>query len=133
MDGLLGLAVASGIKGYYLLESDSSFIESASFALSQGKFASSKLAPLADTQFCANPLESQQIGKNECVGGKCSGNGTTSAGVRVFEQNNKIAESAEGGKFEYSNIDEREVSRFFGYKSTQHMINSISPIKAKLN
>ncbi len=133
LDGLMGLAIASGIKGYDLVESDARFLQSASIALTEGFFNSSEFTPAEAGQYCIVPVEVQQVGKNECVNRKCSGSGSLMAGVRVFDQSSKVAESAEGGKFEFSSIDEVEVSKFFGYKSFQHMTNSIPPIKAKLN
>lgn len=129
---MLGQIVGTSIKGYDLMEIAPAYLRSVNTALSDGKFQSVLAAPAPTTPFCILPMEIQKLVKNDCAAGQCSGSAVVGSGVRVFEGENKVAESLASSKFDFSEVKEAGLSPFVGIKSFEQEINSISQHQLKL-
>jgi hypothetical protein len=130
---IIGKVVGSKAKGYNMVETNPAYLDSIELALRDGFFSSSNVVRNSDSPYCLLPLELQQLPKNDCVGSKCNGTANVGSGIRIFEGGTKIAESVQGARFDFSDIDNNAVSQFVGLKAFEHQINSISQHKSKLN
>ena len=77
-------------------------------------------------------LELQQLAKNDCAAGKCSGKASVNSGIRIFDANTKIGESILGAGFDFSDITADSLSPFVGLKAYELHLSSIPQHKSKL-
>ncbi len=124
-DHLLLSAVGSELKSYDLLESSSLFIHGAEYALRDGFFQTDKIANQVATPFCMVPVELQNLKNLQCVSGKCSGKAEIASAVRIFNDANKVADSALPASFDFSEIEESELPHFVAVKTFEHQLKSV--------
>jgi hypothetical protein len=131
-DALIARVVGSSLKGYDLLETNRVFLDSVAVALRDGMFESQTMAPAEDTPYCVLGMELQQLPRNECSSGKCSGTASVGSGIRLLDGTTKIGESVQAGRFEFSDVQTEAVSSFVGIKAFEQHLKSISPHQSKL-
>ena len=120
-------------KGYNLVETDATFVDSVERALKDGMFSGTSVAHSAAPAACYVVLEQQQTPKNECVGDKCSGNAIVGSGVRIFVGTNRVAESTHGGRFEFKDIAPDALSDFIGFKAYELHMGALPVHRSKLH
>lgn len=123
--------MAAHFKGYHFYETETAYIDSVQIALRDGFFASQKVERNFDTPYCAVVVELQQLPKNECTAADiCSGTVAIASGLRVYEGTTKIAESINGAKVDFTDIQSSVLPQFAGLKAYEQQINSI-PVHQK--
>lgn len=120
-------------KGYNLVETDATFVDSVERALKDGMFSGTSVARSAAPAACYVVLEQQQTPKNECAGDKCSGNAVVGSGVRIFVGTNRVAESTHGGRFEFKDIAPDALSDFIGFKAYELHMGALPVHRSKLH
>jgi hypothetical protein len=133
IEGAVGRQVAFKAKGFNLIETDPAYLASVESALREGFFGSQEVLKNIETPYCVVVQEVQQLVKNDCSNNKCSGTSSVASGVRIFEGANKIGESLSGAKFDYTEIEQDQLSQFVGIKAYEQHLNSLSVHKSKLH
>jgi hypothetical protein len=132
-DEFVSNTVSVKAKGYNLFETNTAYLDSIELALRDGFFASTDIAKSVNSPFCIVAQEVQQLPKNECTSGKCSGTASVASGVRIYEGATKVSESIIGARFDFTEIKSDSLSQFIGLKAYEHQVNSISQHQSKLN
>jgi hypothetical protein len=132
-EGVVGRVIPFKAKGFNLYETSSAYLDSVQLALRDGFFGSTEVIKNVESPFCVVAQELQQLVKNDCAADKCAGSASVASVVRIYEGANKIGESINGAKFDYSDIRPDALSPFVGVKAYEHQLNSIAQHKSKLN
>lgn len=121
-----------GAKGFSLMEADSIFLTSVKSVLRDAHFAEVNLFEPQPATACYLAMEFQGITKNECASGKCAGAATVASGLRIFVNENKVAESIASSKFEFSEIDSELLPNFIGLKAYENHVQNYLNHQTKL-
>jgi hypothetical protein len=121
-----------GAKGFSLMEADSVFLTSIKSVLQDARFAEGNIFEPQPAAACYLAMEFQGITKNECTSGKCSGAATVASGLRIFVNENKVAESIATSKFEFSDIDSELLPNFIGLKTYENHVQNYLNHQTKL-
>ena len=121
-----------GVKGFRFMEPDTTFLTSVKSVLRDARFPEENIFEVQSTSACYLAMEFQGTNKNECSSGKCAGNATVSSGIRVYDGENKVAESIATSKFEFSDIDADHLSDFVGLKAYENQIQNYLNHQSKL-
>jgi len=132
-EGVVGRVIPFKAKGFNLYETSSAYLDSVQLALRDGFYGSTEVIKNVESPFCVVAQELQQLVKNDCAADKCAGSASVASVVRIYEGANKIGESINGAKFDYSDIRPDALSPFVGVKAYEHQLNSIAQHKSKLN
>lgn len=135
VESMVANQVLSESKSYAAVESDPSVLHSMASALHNGFYESGASdTPIAPPQAtsCMLAMEMQKLAKKQCERGLCEGTGSVAGGIRIFEGSVKRAEAVVGADFNYSEVDETALTKFFGIKSFELVSGSVKDLKSKL-
>ena len=125
-------AVGAQLKSEVLLETDPTYLNSAKSALVGGYFDEMEFGTRPAPAACLIGMELQQLTKSDCTGNACSGEAAVSAGLRVIEGQQKVAEATSGVRYTYTGLPTTAVSPFVGVAAFKHHLDSISELAAKM-
>jgi hypothetical protein len=121
-----------GVKGFRLMEVDTGFLTSVKSVLKDAHFPYEGIFESQTATACYLVMEFQGTNKNECAAGKCVGSATVSSGVRVYDGDNKVAESIATSKFDFSDIDAERLPDFISLKAYENQIQNYLNHQSKL-
>ena len=131
-EDLMARAVGAQLKSEVLLETDPTYLNSAKSALVGGYFDEMEFGTRPAPAACLIGMELQQLTKSDCTGNACSGEAAVSAGLRVIEGQQKVAEATSGVRYTYTGLPTTAVSPFVGVAAFKHHLDSISELAAKM-
>ena len=131
-ESLITPLVLQAAKGLRFLLEDKEFIAGVKGVLKDGFFEEIPIFEPQKGAACYLVMELQSLPKKECSPSKCSGSAVVSSGVRIYENNNKVAESVNNGRFDFNDIDPENLSEFIALKAYENHLQSVSSHQSKL-